>query len=182
MSWQIDSAHTHIQFSVRHMMVTKVRGEFEKFTGSVDLDENEPTNTTVSVDVETASVNTRDGQRDNHLRSADFFKSEEFPTMSFRSKRVERTGDMTARLIGDLTIRGVTKEVTLNVEHFGILKNPWGMQVAGFAATTRINRKDFGLVWNVALETGGMLVGEDVDISIEVELVKTPQPEAAAAA
>ncbi len=182
MSWQIDSAHTHIQFSVRHMMVTKVRGEFEKFTGSVDLDENEPTNTTVSVDVETASVNTRDGQRDNHLRSADFFKSEEFPTMSFRSKRVERTGDMTARLIGDLTIRGVTKEVALNVEHFGILKNPWGMQVAGFAATTRINRKDFGLVWNVALETGGMLVGEDVDISIEVELVNPPQPEAAAAA
>ena len=172
MSWQIDSAHTHIQFSVRHMMVTKVRGEFEKFTGSVDLDENEPTNTTVSVDVETASVNTRDGQRDNHLRSADFFKSEEFPTMSFRSKRVERTGDMTARLIGDLTIRGVTKEVALNVEHFGILKNPWGMQVAGFAATTRINRKDFGLVWNVALEAGGWLVGEEISINIEVELQK----------
>ena len=182
MSWQIDPAHTHVQFSVRHMMITKVRGEFEKFSGSVNLDETEPTNTTVNVDVETASVNTRDGQRDNHLRSADFFNSEEFPTMSFRSKRVERTGEMTAKLIGDLTIRDVTKEVALNVEYFGILKNPWGMQVAGFSATTRINRKDFGLVWNVALETGGMLVGEDVDISIEVELVKTPETETAAAA
>ena len=182
MSWQIDPAHTHVQFSVRHMMITKVRGEFEKFSGSVNLDETEPTNTTVNVDVETASVNTRDGQRDNHLRSADFFNSEEFPTMSFRSKRVERTGEMTAKLIGDLTIRDVTKEVALNVEYFGILKNPWGMQVAGFSATTRINRKDFGLVWNVALETGGMLVGEDVDISIEVELVKTPEPESVVAA
>lgn len=182
MSWQIDVAHTQIQFSVRHMMISKVRGTFEKFNGTVEFDETNPTATTVSVDIETASVNTREGQRDGHLRSADFFNSEQFPLMSFRSKSVERTGDLTARLTGDLTIRGVTREVVLNVEHTGILKNPWGMTAAGFNASAKINRKDWGLVWNVALETGGVLVGEEVEIAIEAELVKTPEAQTEAAA
>lgn len=181
MSWQIDLAHTQIQFSVRHMMISKVRGVFEKFNGAVEFDETNPTNTTVSVDVETASVSTREGQRDGHLRSADFFNSEQFPLMSFRSKRVERTGDLTARMTGDLTIRDITREVVLEVEHTGILKNPWGKHSAGFSAATKINRKDWGLVWNVALETGGVLVSEEIEIGIELELIKIPEAEAAAA-
>ncbi len=172
MSWQIDTAHSQIQFTVRHLMISKVRGSFEKFSGTVALDESAPANTTVDVQIETGSVNTREPQRDGHLRSPDFFNSEAFPLMTFKSKRVDVVDGHHAKLIGDLTIRDVTREVTLDAEYLGQAKSPWGTTSAGFTATTKINRKDWNLTWNQALETGGVLVGEEVEISIELELVK----------
>jgi len=172
MSWQIDTAHSQIQFTVRHLMISKVRGSFEKFSGMVALDESAPANTTVDVQIETGSVNTREPQRDGHLRSPDFFNSEAFPLMTFKSKRVDVVDGHHAKLIGDLTIRDVTREVTLDAEYLGQAKSPWGTTSAGFTATTKINRKDWNLTWNQALETGGVLVGEEVEISIELELVK----------
>ncbi len=179
MSWQIDTAHTHIMFSARHMMIARVRGTFEKFSGTVSFDENYPEQTALEIQVETASVNTRDEKRDAHLRSPDFFNAEVYPYMTFVSKRVERTGDDTARLIGDLTIRDITREVALDVTFNGFSKSPWGTIMAGFDGAATINRKDWGLTWNVALETGGMLVSEEIDLMIELELVKVPQPEMA---
>ena len=172
MSWQIDTAHSQIQFTVRHLMISKVRGSFEKFSGTVALDESAPANTTVDVQIETGSVNTREPQRDGHLRSPDFFNSEAFPLMTFKSKRVDVVDGHHAKLIGDLTIRDVTREVALDVEYLGQARSPWGTTSAGFTATTKINRKDWNLTWNQALETGGVLVGEEVEISIELELVK----------
>ncbi len=175
MAWQIDSAHSLIQFSVRHMMISTVRGRFEKFSGLIELDEKNPANTTVSVDIDVASVNTNEDKRDNHLRSADFFYAEKFPLMKFRSKKVELTDATHARLIGDLTIRDVTHEVILAVEYTGQAKSPWGMVSAGFNAQTKINRTAWGLTWNQVLETGGMLVGEDININLELELIKQPE-------
>lgn len=172
MNWQIDFAHSEIGFSVRHMMISKVRGQFEKFSGHVNFDENDPTQTAVDITIEISSINTRDGQRDNHLRSADFFDAANYPVMAFKSKQVEQLSDDEGRLVGDLTIRGVTKEVALDVEYAGQSKSPWGTTSAGFTATATINRKDWGLNWNQALETGGVLVGEKVQISIELELIK----------
>ncbi len=172
MSWQIDNAHSQIQFTVRHMMISKVRGSFEKFSGTVALDETTPANTLVDVQIETSSINTREPQRDGHLRSPDFFNSEAFPLMTFKSKRVDVVDGHHAKLIGELTIRDVTREVTLDVEYLGQAKSPWGTTSAGFTATTKINRKDWNLTWNQMLETGGVLVGEEVEISIELELVK----------
>ncbi len=172
MNWQIDFAHSEIGFSVRHMMISKVRGQFEKFSGHVNFDENDPTQTAVDITIEISSINTRDGQRDNHLRSADFFDAANYPVMAFKSKQVEQLSGDEGRLVGDLTIRGVTKEVALDVEYAGQSKSPWGTTSAGFTATATINRKDWGLNWNQALETGGVLVGEKVQISIELELIK----------
>mgnify|MGYP000861819018 FL=1 len=172
MSWQIDNAHSQILFTVRHMMISKVRGSFEKFSGTVALDETTPANTLVDVQIETSSINTREPQRDGHLRSPDFFNSEAFPLMTFKSKRVDVVDGHHAKLIGELTIRDVTREVTLDVEYLGQAKSPWGTTSAGFTATTKINRKDWNLTWNQMLETGGVLVGEEVEISIELELVK----------
>jgi polyisoprenoid-binding protein YceI len=177
MSWNIDNAHSQVMFTVRHMMISKVRGSFDKLGGTVNLDPQNPANTTVDIQIETASVNTRDPQRDGHLRSADFFNTETYPMMTFKSKRVEVKGDSIASLVGDLTIRGITKEVALDVEYTGSAKSPWGTTSVGFTAATRINRKDWELTWNKTLETGGMLVGEDIEISIELELVEVPQPE-----
>lgn len=172
MSWNIDNAHTLVQFAVRHMMLSKVRGQFEKFSGSVDLDEANPGATQVNVQVETASVNTREPQRDAHLKSPDFFDSEKFPVMKFASTRVELTGDSTAKMYGDLTIKDVTREVVLNVEFTGKAKSPWGTTSVGFTGTTKINRKDWNLTWNQVLETGGVLVGDEIEITIELELVQ----------
>lgn len=177
MSWTIDGSHTQIQFSVRHLMIAKVRGSFEKFSGSVQLDEKHPENTTVEVSVETASINTREPQRDAHLRSADFFNSEVFPVMTFKSKRVELVDAAAARLVGDLTIRGVTKEITLNVEFLGKAASPWGTTSAGFTANAKIDRTDWGLTWNRGLETGGVLVGNEIEIAVDLELVETPTAE-----
>lgn len=182
MSWDIDTPHTSIQFSVRHMMISKVRGQFEKFSGTVNLDETHPANTTVEVQVEAASINTREPQRDGHLRSPDFFNAEKYPYLTFKSKKVEIKDSHHALLTADLTIRDITREVVLDVEHTGIVKNPWGKTAAGFTASTRINRKDWNLTWNVALETGGVLVSDDIDIFVELELVKQPEAEPASAA
>ncbi len=178
MAWKIDPAHSAIHFTVRHMMIANVRGEFERFTGTVELDVERPENTRVEVEIDAASINTREPQRDAHLRSADFLDVENHPHIIFKSTRVERTGETTARLHGDLTIRGITRPVTLDVEHTGIVTSPWGHRSAGFEARTKINRKDWGLTWNKALEAGGVLVGDEIKIEIELELIE----EAAAAA
>lgn len=172
MSWQTDASHTHIQFAVRHMMLAKVRGHFDKFNLNVDLDEANPERTSVLVDIDAASLDTRDPHRDGHLRSADFLNAETYPTLRFQSKRVEQIDAERARLIGDLTIREVTREVPLDVEFVGRSKSPWGAESLGFNAKTKINRKDWGLTWNVGLETGGWLVGDEVSIEIDAELVK----------
>jgi polyisoprenoid-binding protein YceI len=178
MAWQIDNVHSHVQFSVRHMMLAKVRGQFDKFSGTIHLDEANPAASTVDIQIEAASINTREPQRDGHLKSPDFFEAEKYPTLTFKSKRVDVKDAHHAILIGDLTIRDVTKEVALNVEYMGQSKTPFGTTNAGFEATTKINRKDFGLTWNAVLETGGVAVGDEITITIDLEVIK--QPEAAA--
>lgn len=183
MSWQIDQAHSHIQFAVRHMMISTVRGEFEKFNGTIDFDPENPEQSQVSVRIDAASINTRQPDRDNHLRSADFLNVEEYPVLLFESKRIERLGDNRGRVVGDLTIRGVTREVVLDVEYAGMARSPWGTTSAGFSATTTLDRKEWGLTWNQALETGGVLVGDKIKVNIEIELVKQEEeaPTASAA-
>lgn len=182
MSWTIDLSHSEINFKVRHMMISNVRGQFERFSGSVNFDEANPALTTVDIQVEISSINTNEEKRDAHLRSADFFDAENHPVMTFQSKKVEQVDEANARLIGDLTIRGVSREITLNVEYLGKAKSPWGTTSAGFTAAARINRKDWDLTWNVALETGGWLVGETIDIEIALELVEVAEPVMAVAA
>jgi polyisoprenoid-binding protein YceI len=182
MSWQIDPAHSSINFTARHMMIAKVHGRFEKFSGTVNFDENNPTNTTVDITIDAASLNTKEAQRDGHLHSGDFFDVETYPTLTFKSTRIELIDEDTAKLVGDLTIKDITKEVVLNVEYLGQAQSPWGTINAGFTGATTINRKDWDLNWNVALETGGFLVGDNIQINIELELVKQPQPESVAVA
>ena len=172
MSWMIDPSHTRVQFSARHMMIATVRGEFKEFGGTVEFDETKPEATKVAVEIKTGSVDSKDAKRDGHLVSPDFFDTAKFPVMSFKSKRVENVKGERAKLIGDLTIKDVTHEVALDVEFHGLAKAPWGTTNAGFEAKGKLNRKDFGLVWNVALETGGVLVGEDININIDAEIVK----------
>jgi len=182
MSWQVDKSHSHINFTVRHMMISKVRGEFTNFDATIAFDENNPTNTTVDVTIYADSINTRDAQRDGHLRSPDFLSAAEYPIITFKGKKVEQFGEDRGRLTGDLTIRGVAREVALDVEYSGLMKNPFGGVSAGFAAKTTINRKEWGLTWNVALETGGWLVSDQIAIEIDLELVKVAETEAVAAA
>ncbi len=182
MNWQIDSAHSDITFSVRHMMISKVRGRFTDFSGTVNFDEDTPTNTSVHVEIDAASIDTQEEDRDNHLRSADFLDAESYPKLIFVGKEVKQTSDNEGKLIGDLTVRGVTKEVVLDVEYAGQAKSPWGTYSAGFYGTTEINRKDFGLTWNQTLETGGILVGDKIKIEIDLEIVKQTQEEAETAA
>jgi polyisoprenoid-binding protein YceI len=162
------------------MMISNVRGQFQKVSGAVEFDETNPANTRVDVQIEVTSINTREEKRDAHLKSPDFFDAEKYPYLTFKSKRVEVQDATHARLIGDLTIRDVTKEVALDVEYNGSAKSPWGTTNAGFSAKTTIKRKEWGLNWNVALETGGWLVGDDVHIALELEIVQ--QPEATAVA
>lgn len=169
-TWNVDSAHSAVNFSVRHMVFAKVRGRFGKWSAKLDLDPADLTKASVSVEVETTSVDTGVGDRDNHLRSADFFNVAEFPRLTFVSKKVEKAGSKYA-VHGDLTIRGTTKPVVLDVVYDGAGKDPWGNQRVGFSASTSINRFDFGLNWNQALEAGGVLVGEKVDIEIELQAV-----------
>lgn len=172
MAWQIDTSHSAIEFSVRHMMISKTRGRFEKFSGTVVGDEANPAAAQIDITIEVDSINTRDERRDGHLKSPDFFDAATYPTITFKSTRVEVVNDRYATLVGDLTIRGVTKEVALNVEYAGTSKSPWGTVSAGFSASTTVNRKDFGLTWNQVLETGGIAVGEEVTIDIELELLQ----------
>lgn len=181
MAWIIDSSHSEVGFTARHMMISNVRGQFHTVNGTVDFNESDPTLSTVNVAIDTASLNSRDEKRDGHLKSPDFLDVENFPTITFVSKSVEKVSDDQGRIIGDLTIRGMTREVVLDVEYNGKATSPWGAESAGFSATTKINRRDFGLVWNVALETGGVLVGEEIKIAIELEIVKQAEQELATA-
>ncbi len=170
--WAIDTAHSLVEFSVKHMMVTTVKGRFQKVSGTVTVDEANIADSAIDVVIETASVDTRDERRDGHLRSPDFFDAEKFPQITFKSTHVERHGDDGLRITGDLAMHGVTHSVTLDTTINGRGKSPQGKEVAGLSATTKINRKDYGLVWNVGLETGGVLVSDDVKISLEIELIK----------
>lgn len=170
--YNIDTTHSEIGFSVRHMMFAKVRGQFKSWTASIQYDAAAPAKTTLTVDVDVASIDTREEKRDAHLRSDDFFSAEKFPKMSFRSKYVEPTGQGSYKLVGDLTIRGTTREIALDVEQTGGGKDPWGNQRLGFSAKGAINRGDFGLKWNQALETGGVLVSDKVELEIEAQVVQ----------
>ena len=177
-TWTIDPAHSNIEFGVRHLMISTVKGRFADFSGTIQLDPHDLTSAKLDATIHTASIDTRAADRDSHLRSADFFDVEKHPTLTYVSRRIEKVGD-DYRITGDLTIRGVTREVPLAVSLEGQVKDPWGNQRMAFAATTRISRTDFGLVWNAALETGGVVVGDEVKISIEVELIAAAQQAAA---
>ena len=171
-TWKIDPSHSHVEFAVRHLMISTVKGRLNEVEGFATLGETADTVVGVDVTIQTASIDTRNEQRDAHLRSADFFDVERFPTITFRSRRVEGNPlDGSFSLIGDLTIRGVTREVTLKAMSEGRARDPWGGERAGFSARTKINRGDFGLTWNQALEAGGVVVSDEVRVSIEVELV-----------
>jgi polyisoprenoid-binding protein YceI len=169
--WDIDVGHSAIHFWVRHMVISKVHGRFAKWAGTVNLDEQDPTRSAVDVRIDAASIDTQVADRDAHLRSKDFLDVAAHPEITFRSKRIARDG-AGYRVTGDLAIRGTTREVTLEAEFAGLGKDPWGNQRAGFSAKTALDRREFGLVWNAALETGGVLVGEKVEITIELEAVK----------
>jgi len=173
MNWTIDPAHTSATFAVRHMMITNVRGEFQKVSGKVSYDPAKLDASRVEIDLDATSINTRDPQRDTHLKSADFLDVEQFPTIKFVSRSVKEAGAGKLKISGDLTIRGTTREVTLDVEgptppH----KDPWGNTRVGATATTKIRRSDYGVLWNTALEAGGFLVGEEVTITADVSLIQ----------
>lgn len=168
--WEIDPAHSTAQFSVRHMMVSTVRGQFQKVSGVASLDDKDLTRSKVEVTIDVASIDTRDAKRDGHLKSPDFFDVAKYPTITFRSTKVEKAGSG-YKLTGDLTLHGITRPIVLMVDSVTApLKNPWGKLVRGASATGKLNRKDFGLTWNHALESGGVLVGEEVGLQIDVEL------------
>jgi polyisoprenoid-binding protein YceI len=171
MTWNIDPVHSQVTFSIKHMVVSTVKGQFNVFSGKLNIDEANPANSWVEAEVDAASINTREPNRDNHLRSADFFESEKYPTITFKSKKVEAAGDGEYRVLGDLTLHGVTREVLFTADYSGEIKDTYGKQRAGLTAKGSINRKDFGLNWNVALETGGVLVSEKVNIEIELAAV-----------
>jgi polyisoprenoid-binding protein YceI len=171
-TWTIDPAHTSAEFAVKHLMISTVKGQFSDIGGRLTLDDSAPIRSSVEVEIGVSSVDTREAKRDEHLRSADFFAAEEYPTMTFRSTEVERTGEDTYNVRGDLTIRGVTKPVVLSVEREGQVNDPWGSERIGFTATAKLDRRDFGLTWNVALEAGGLLVGNEVRIELIVEAVR----------
>lgn len=172
MTWIIDPAHSLVEFSVKHMMITTVRGRFNSFSGTLNLDEAHPENSYIEGTIDVASIDTREPNRDAHLRSPDFFDVDKYPTITFRSKRIEVQNSHHLKVAGDLTIKDVTREVVLDVTMEGPGKDPWGNRRIGLSAQTTINRKDFGLNWNVALETGGWLVGDQVKIAIEIEAIQ----------
>ena len=174
-TWAIDKAHSQVEFGVKHMMFTTVKGQFREFGGTVQLDETNPNGSTVEAVLDATSIDTAVADRDNHLRSADFFDVENHPTLTFRSKRIEgasfREGER-FKVIGDLTIRGTTREVELDATYEGRGRDPWGQEKAAFTAEGKIDRHDFGLTWNQALEAGGVLVGRDIKLSIDAQLVR----------
>jgi polyisoprenoid-binding protein YceI len=169
-TWTLDPAHTDVTFTARHLMVTKVRGRFPLAGGAVTIAAN-PLESSVEATIDVARVESGDATRDEHLRSADFFDVDHHPAASFRSTKVEAAAGGTYRLTGDLTIKDVTRPVTLDLEYLGTISSPWGDQRAGFSATTEVSRKDWGLEWNVALEAGGVVVGDKVHLSIDAEAV-----------
>ncbi|MBK8500915.1 MAG: polyisoprenoid-binding protein [Saprospiraceae bacterium] len=170
MKWVIDPTHSELTFKVKHMMITNVKGEFKNF--SVEVDGEDIFKSTVDVTIDAASINTNNGDRDNHLKSADFFDAENHKELSFKSTSFKHKDDDEYELKGMLTIKGISKEVSLDVEFGGINKDPWGNEKAGLSISGKINRKDWGLNWNTALETGGVLVSEEVKISGEIQFVK----------
>jgi polyisoprenoid-binding protein YceI len=172
-TWNLDPVHSVAEFKVKHMMISNVKGQFTTLTGVLSLDETNHTNSRVEASIQAASINTRDAQRDTHLKSPDFFDAEKFPTLSFKSTRIGRSGNGEMAVTGDLTIRGVTRNVVFTVEGpTPPAKDPWGNARVGLSATTKINRKDFGLTWNATLETGSILVGDEVTITLDVQFVK----------
>jgi polyisoprenoid-binding protein YceI len=175
----IDTTHSGIHFSIRHMVVAKVRGAFKGFSGTVQYDAENPASSSVSVSIDAASIDTGVGQRDAHLKSPDFFDVEKFPALTFQSTRVEKAGGNSLRVTGNLTIRDVTREVVLDTELLGTGKDPWGNTRVAFEAKTSIDRRDFGLKWNQALEAGGVLVGEKVEIALEIQTVQAQAAQAA---
>ena len=174
-TWTLDAAHSAAEFSAKHMMITTVRGRIAELRGTITLDEAHPDRSTVEVELDAASIDTRSEQRDAHLRSGDFLDVERFPTITFRSRRVEgaslREGTP-FRVVGDLTIRGVTREVTLGATYEGRGRDPWGGERMSFSADARIDRRDFGLTWNAALETGGVLVSNEIKLHLEAQAVR----------
>ena len=172
MSWEIDATHSQATFSVKHMMISTVRGHFEVLSGKLHIDEDHPDNSWVEAEVDATSINTRDARRDDHLRSPDFFDAEKYPKITFKSTKVTSTGNNQYRVTGNLTMHGVTKEETFHADYSGQVKDLYGLQRAAFSVKGKINRKDFGLNWNVALEAGGVLVGEDVNIEIDLAAVQ----------
>jgi polyisoprenoid-binding protein YceI len=179
-TWQIDPAHTEVEFAVKHMMISTVKGRFADVSGTITLDETDLAGSSVEVEIDVASIDTRQADRDAHLRSADFFDVENHPKLTFRSRRVEAEGQGRFRVVGDLTIRGVTREVVLEATDEGRGTDPWGNAKAGFSARTSIDRQDYGLTWNAALETGGILVGNEVKITLEVQAAKAEPAQAGA--
>jgi len=172
-TWNIDPVHTVAEFKVKHMMISNVKGQFPAVKGALALNETALTDSHIEASIDAASINTREAQRDAHLKSADFFDVEKFPTLSFKSTRISRVKDGELAVAGDLTIHGVTRNVVFTVEGpTAPGKDPWGNTRMGLSATTKINRKDFGLTWNAALETGGILVGEEVTITLDVQFIK----------
>jgi polyisoprenoid-binding protein YceI len=172
-TWQIDPDHTNIQFKVRHLMVSNVKGVFHKFSGMVDIDDKDVTRSKVTIAIDTASVDTGVAKRDEDLKSDHFFEVVKYPSMTFASRKIEKVGADNLKVTGDLTIHGITREVVLDVEGpSAAIKDPWGGMRRGASAAAKINRKDFGLTWNKVLETGGVVVGDDIAINLEVELVK----------
>ena len=171
-TWTLDPAHSQIEFAVKHMMITTVRGQFRKFTTEVEFDEEHPERSSVVAHIEVSSIETGMEARDTHLRSADFFDAETYPDLTFRSTSIEAKGDG-YKIDGDLTIRGETRPVTLDAEIAGVVPNMQGGRRAAFNATTKISRKAWGLTWNVALESGGLLVGDDIKISLDIAALQT---------
>lgn len=172
MAWKLDSTHSHVGFSVKHMMVTTVRGQFKTYNAEFNLDPNDFTKSTFSGEIDVASVDTGNADRDNHLRTNDFFDAPNHPKITFKSTKIEAKGGSDFKVYGDFTLRGVTKPIELDVEYLGTSKNPYGKTVAGLSATGTVNRKDFGVNFNAVLETGGIAVGDKVKLEIEVQAVK----------
>lgn len=169
-NWTVDQSHSNVGFSVKHMMVSKVKGVFEDYSATVTAaDLSDLSDATITFDIQVASISTKSEDRDNHLRSADFFDADQYPTISFKSTDIAKDGG-DYKVTGDLTIKDVTKPVTFNVEFNGKGTNPWGVEVYGFEAETKINRDEFGLTWNAALETGGVLVGKEIKINVDLEV------------
>jgi polyisoprenoid-binding protein YceI len=167
-TFQVDKSHSEVTFQVRHL-ITKVRGRFSEFAGSIEFDREQPANSKVNVAIQAASIDTAEPNRDNHLRSDDFFAADRFPTLTFVSSTITPRGGDDYDVEGDLTIRDVTRRIVLPVTHLGTAKDPWGNEKLAFEAETTINRKDYGLNWNAALETGGFLVGDEVKISLQIQ-------------
>ena len=178
-NWNIDTTHSGVGFSVRHMVFAKVRGRFASWRGALELDPSDLSSAKVEVEIDATSIDTGVAERDNHLRSPDFFDVEAFPTLRFRSTSVEHEGGERYRITGELTIRDVTKTVVLDTEYGGQGKDPWGQQRVAFTAKTALDRRDFGLTWNQMLEAGGVLVGERIDIEIDVQAVMAADAKAA---